>query len=363
MTRSFVRTLRQAVALVCLGAAAAACGGAGTYQIGVYYYPGWSPGIKGAREPDTWAAIKRFPEREPLLGWYRDDRRETLDQQLAWMAGHGIDFLVFDWYWEDGRPAKQTSVLAYLASEQRKRVQYALLWANHNKEPRTLQEWDALVDFWLTNHLRNPEYLLVDGKPALYIFSPDVLRDQSRVIGMPVDQLLDRARAKARKAGLAGLYFVLCVPASNYWVKGFAPQAGFDALSAYNYHFEQSGDDAKRGRVSHNFEELDQAYRTQWQWVVKNSKLPYFPPMTSGWDKRPWGGSTVPEHDNSTSTPASFESHLRAAKALMDAHPDQTRRTGVICCWNEYGEGSHIEPSKRDGMKYLEKIQDVFGPR
>ena len=332
------------------------------FTLGVYYYPGWSPYTKGPREPDPWKAIQAYPEREPLLGWYHDGKRETLDQQLGWMADHGISFVTFDWYWENGRPAPETSVRAYLQSAARSRVQYNLLWANHNKEPRTLAEWHALVDFWLSRHMQNPEYLRIDGKPVLTIFSPEVLRDQAKALGLPVAAMLDMARDKAKALGLPGIYFVLCVAATDYWVLDFAPKAGLDALTAYNYHFGVAGDANKRTPNSHSFEELDGGYQMQWQWILKNSELPYFVPMTSGWDKRPWGGSGKdPLHDNSVSTPDSFEQHLLKAKASLKAYPEKTKGMGMICCWNEYGEGSYIEPTKRYGTAYLQRVLSVFG--
>jgi hypothetical protein len=333
------------------------------YQLGVYYYPGWSPNIKGAGTPDTWNDIKPYAkEREPLLGWYNDAQTSTLDQQLAWMADHGITFTIFDWYWERAKPAPETSVRAYLRSKERRRVRYALLWANHTKEPNTLKEWDALSAFWIKEHLKNPEYMQVDGKPVLFVFAPDILQDQAKRMGMPVPDLLNRTRAQARQAGLKGVYFVLCVPALEFWVKGFAPSSGFDALSAYNYHFGVEGDFSKRTKASESFEELDKGYQAQWRWILKNSQLPYFVPMTSGWDKRPWGGSEPATHDLSMSTPESFENHLRAAKAVMDSQSEKTKRMGVICCWNEFGEGSYIEPTKRDGLQYLKRLREVFRP-
>lgn len=334
---------------------------ASPYQLGIYYYPGWSPGIKGPDQADTWVAIKKFPEREPMLGWYRDDHSLTLNRQIDWMADAGINFVVFDWYWEAGKPAKQTSVLAFLGSTKRSRMKYSLLWANHTAEPKSVAEWDAMVDFWIANHMKNPEFLRIDGKPALFIFSPDVMRTQATAIGVTTKQLLDRARGRATAAGLPGIYFVLGVMASRYWVLDYAVRSGFDALSAYNYHFAIAGEESTKGPISESYDQLDKAYRTQWEWILKNSQLPYFTPMTSGWDKRPWGGSTPAAHDNSVSTPETFESHLRAAKALMDAYPERSKRTGMLCCWNEFGEGSYIEPTKRHGMRYLEKVQDVFG--
>ncbi|NMG29253.1 glycoside hydrolase family 99-like domain-containing protein [Aromatoleum evansii] len=335
---------------------------AADYTIGVYYYPGWSPYTKGSHEPDPWLAIKAYPEREPLLGWYNDAQRQVLDTQLGWMADYGIDFVTFDWYWEKGRPAPETSVRAYLQSPERARVRYSLLWANHTKEPRTLQEWDALVDYWIGRHLQNPEYVKIQGKPVLFVFSADVIRDQAKIIGLKVAEMLDRAREKAKAAGLPGIYFVLSVPATDYWVQKFAPESGFDALSAYNYHFGLAGNSDQRTPDSHSFEELDSAYQMQWNWIIKNSNLPYFIPMTSGWDKRPWGGSKKdPRHDDSISTPDSFERHLLKARVLLKANPSKTQGVGMVCCWNEYGEGSYVEPTKLYGFEYLKRINMVFG--
>jgi hypothetical protein len=32
-----------------------------------------------------------------------------------------------------------------------------------------------------------------------------------------------------------------------------------------------------------------------------------------------------------------------------------------INCWNEWTEGSYLEPDEVHGMKYLEAVRDVFG--
>jgi Glycosyltransferase WbsX len=365
MSLDFLPRLRLDLLLLCafcallLGCSGAAVSTA-NYEIGVYYYPGWSPYTKGAQEPDPWAAIKRFPEREPRLGWYQEGQRPVMEQQLNWMADHAISFVVFDWYWENASPAPETAVRAYLGSDARRRVRYALLWANHRREPRTLAEWDSLTDYWLQHHLANPEYQLLDGKPVLYVFSGEMLRDQAKAMGLDTRTLLDRARSRSRGKGFAGIYFVLCVPATDYWVLDYAPKAGFDALTAYNYHFGIAGDANKRTRASESFAELDAGYQMQWDWILGNSPLPYFVPMTSGWDKRPWGGSRPPAHDNSVSTPETFAVHLKQARARLEANPQRTRRIGLICCWNEYGEGSYIEPTVNHGTAYLRRVREVF---
>ena len=113
--------------------------------------------------------------------------------------------------------------------------------------------------------------------------------------------------------------------------------------------------------MSHSYPELDKAYQEHWSRFIAKGNLPTIVPMTSGWDKRPWGGSKDSLHDLSVSNATQFEAHLNAAKAAMDTAKPGSPKMGVICCWNEFGEGSYIEPTKKDGFSYLEKVKKVFG--
>ena len=197
----------------------------------------------------------------------------------------------------------------------------------------------------------------IDDKPVVFIFSPYKLRENARKFGKDVKELLEFARAKAMQAGLKGIYFVAQPDTTEYWVKNFIPKTGFDAISAYNYHRGFSGKHDEGG-LSTNYEELASGYRQNWDWIIRNSPVPYLIPVTSGWNSRPWGSNTP--HDNSVSTPESFKKHLQDAKRHCDQSPEKTLRTVVICCWNEFGEGSYIEPTKKWQFQYLQQVKDVF---
>ncbi|MDR2924691.1 MAG: glycoside hydrolase family 99-like domain-containing protein [Azoarcus sp.] len=328
-------------------------------SLGMYYFGGWSSTF-GLGAPTPWRRIQEYPEREPLLGWYDDSRLETVGRQLEWMADYNIGFVVFSWYWSNRMPKPETAVRSYLNAPARARIPYALLWANHDKAPTSIEEWDEMVEYWLARHLSNPEYLKIDGKPAVFIFSADGFRDQAKVMGIEPAKMLERARDAAKAKGLNGLYFVLCVAATDYWIEKFVPSAGLDAITGYNYHFGRAGPHNTQTPPSHSFAELDRGYRMQWAWILSKSKIPYFIPMTSGWDMRPWGGSKDPLHDNSMSVPDEFEIHLRTGYDAITRNPVKTKSIGMLCCWNEYGEGSIIEPSKRYGFEYLRRIHNVF---
>ncbi len=59
-------------------------------------------------------------------------------------------------------------------------------------------------------------------------------------------------------------------------------------------------------------------------------------------------------------TPAAFEAALRSARAFLDEQPAPARIL-TINAWNEWTEGSYLEPDTIHGMAYLEAIRDVFG--
>jgi hypothetical protein len=135
---------------------------------------------------------------------------------------------------------------------------------------------------------------------------------------------------------------------------------GMMHFSAYNYHIGLELGSSKPKALSASYADLDRGYQFVWDWMVKFARRPYFIPVTAGWNKAPWGGSSDSEHDKSESSVDSFRSHLNSARVYLDNYPAATNKTIVICCWNEFGEGSYIEPTKKMGFQYLDVIKQVF---
>lgn len=204
---------------------------------------------------------------------------------------------------------------------------------------------------------------MIDGKPAVFLFSQEQLEENAKKFNYTTSKLLAHANSLAQEAGFKGIYFIGATTAIRYWVNEHGLRSGYSAYSAYNYHRGFSGTYNPLKKPSHSFHELNEAYQQNWDWILENSPLPYILPIISGWDKRPWGGSGDPLHDNSFGTPEEFEMHLIAAKSMLDKYPSKTNRMAIVCCWNEFGEGSYIEPTKKHGFAYLEKIRKVFGSR
>lgn len=321
--------------------------------IGVYYFPGWR-GVKDG----SWATILPFKERQPSIGWYDNGQTATMVRQLDQMRRHSIDYVVFDWFWEGDHVHADQAVRAYLQVPQRD-VSFSILWANDKSF--TQDQWHAIVQHWINNYFRSPNYLRVGGKPVVFVLTYQGLAQNAAAQKTTVAAYLATAQRMARAAGLPELYFVAGFDdLSTTLVTDDAPKDGFSAVSAYNMHRGPwRGERPGWDKLTRGYAALDRAYRQHWAEGFRGS-LPVVVPMVSGWDRRPWGGSADPLHDRSIATAAQFGQHLAAARATMLANRAKAP-LGVICCWNEFGEGSFIEPTVGEGDTKLQQINRVFG--
>jgi hypothetical protein len=82
-------------------------------RLGAYYFDGWA----GPLTNFHFMGMPNGPyqNRQPLSGW-QDNNNCAVEQQLAWAHSFGIDFFVFDWYFntavtdsnrKDLRPLRQ----------------------------------------------------------------------------------------------------------------------------------------------------------------------------------------------------------------------------------------------------------------
>lgn len=320
----------------------------GPYEVGVYYFPGW-------QTASQWQPIYAFPERRPALGWYREGDPEVADWQIKWAVEHGITFFVYDWYWDRGqRQLEHALHQGYFNARYRSLLKFCLLWANHNPPgSSSLEDCRAVTRYWIQHYFRRPEHLTVGGQPVVLIFSPDRLRADLGSAGARA--ALEAMRAECRQAGLKGLRLIACV--GDLGGARQAAQEGYDAVTAYNWpHLGMSG----QGNWA-PFAALIDGYHRQWEHLRQHSPVPLWPvPVSGGWDSRPWHGEANLVRFGRT--PALFRQHLLAAKQfLAQTAPGPFPNNWLLIeAWNEWGEGSYIEPHQEFGFGYLDAIRDVF---
>ena len=317
----------------------------GKIDVGVYYFPGWNTAAR-------WAPIMRFPERRPVLGWYREGDPSIADWDVRWAVEHGITFFAYDWYWNQGARALDHALHQGLFhAKYRKLLKFCLLWANHNP-PHTSSQADcvALTRYWIEHYFRQPEYYRIYGRPVVIIFSTYRLRDDLGSDG--IRRAFDAMRAACREAGMPPVYLIACVYSAGD--AELAAKEGYDAVTAYNW----PGLGVENGRKRAPYADLASAYRRNWESIVQSSPVPLMVPISGGWDNRPWAGDAALVRYGRT--PALFRKHLEDARSFIATHPRKTLPVALIEAWNELGEGSYIEPTRDFGFGYLDAIRDVF---
>lgn len=320
----------------------------GPYEVGVYYFPGWNTASQ-------WEPLRRFPERRPVLGWYREGDPEVADWHIKWAVEHGITFFAYDWYWSKGsRHLEHALHDGYFKARYRSLLKFCLLWANHNPPgSSSLEDCRAVARYWIDNYFRRPEHLQFDGKPVMIIFAPDRFTQDLGSEG--TKKAIEAMRAECTSAGLKGLYLVACVGDAGGMRR--AMEEGYDSVTAYNWpSLGMTGE----GMYA-PFEALVPAYRQHWEHLLGQNQLPLVPlPVCGGWDSRPWHGENNLVRFGRT--PELFKKHLTDARRLLESGSVKagTPKAILVEAWNEWGEGSYIEPHAEFGFGYLDAVRETF---
>ncbi len=371
------------------------------YQVGAYYFPnyhldarneafhgkGWSEWELVKKAVPRWEGHQQ--PRVPAWGYTDEANPVDMAQKIDAAADHGLDYWIFDWYWYNDGPFLERGLdEGFLGAKNNRRLKFCLMWANHDwldihpaHNPRkdsllypgevTPETFAKVCDHVIDKYFKHPSYFKVDGLPYFSFYDLNAL-----VQGLggleATRQAFEMFRDKAVKAGLPGVHINAVV-----WSVKILPNEqkvsnpvelvdylGFDSITSYVWihhvpmpKFPET-----------EYEEIAKAGKAYWESTVGKYAVPYYPNVTMGWD-----ASARTHHDEphanigypympamANNTPEAFEKALREAKAFLDAKPARERILNINA-WNEWTEGSYLEPDTVNGMGYLEAIKRVFG--
>ena len=331
------------------------------YTLWTHYCPLWKTGTHMG-----WKLIEPWPEREPVLGWYNEGSPEVADWHIKYMLEHGISGIIYCWYRTNlNGPVKQQLGHAIhdglLKARYLPLIRFGIMWENGCGQGVGSADdlMHNLLPFWIDNYFSNPSYARIGGKPVLYVWVPSNLRSQ--LGGSPnVRKALDAMRAECRRRGLGGLYLVGCVQHESAAELKAVAAEGWDASSAYCNNWKIP---SQVTHVGHDycapFEGFVGQQESLWKFKRRLHALPDITTAMMGWDSRPWKETPFFWSDN---TAQKFRDLCLRAKASMDSAPadDPVGKTLIFCCWDEFGEGHYIEPTRGKGFSYLDVIRDVF---
>jgi hypothetical protein len=370
-------------------------GGAGPVSVLAYYYPQWHVDrINVSMHGSGWtewqlvrSARPRFaghaqPKR-PLWGAVDEANPTVASRAIDTALNHGIDGFIVDWYWYDNQPFLNRALEdGLLCAERMPEFRFALMWANHdwndlyparsilpaNLLPAPNSRYHARCAFRyvIDRYLTHPFYWRVEG--ASYFSIYDVPAFVSGMGGVAAARdVLAGFRVAAAAAGVGDLHLNAVVNFQIADPGALATQLGFDSVTHYTWwHHPDAGFDTF---PTTSYPVVHARARQVWREFSSSLPVPYLPNVTVGWDPSPrtvdWDMQGEDGYPYTSllvdNTPDAVGAAVRDAVSLVAARADH--RVITINAWNEWTEGSFLEPEEQYGFGYLEAVRDAVAVR
>ncbi|KPK87866.1 MAG: hypothetical protein AMS27_01155 [Bacteroides sp. SM23_62_1] len=376
------------------------------YFIATYYFPNYHVDKRNEQVHGTgwteWALVKaakpkfegHWQPRVPAWGFTDEADPDVMAYKIAVAVDHGIDAFIFDWYYyNDGLFLERAIEEGFFGAKNRDWIKFGLMWANHdwlNIHPVSVSDyqsaegpellypgaitpetWEQMTDYVIETYFKHLSYWFIDGAPYFSIYDLTKFLESFGSVEATATAV-NSFRAKVKNAGFADLHLnaviwgntILPGPEKTIVtdINQLLQQVGFNSASSYVWvHY------VKPDFPVHDYLNARYTYFNFAEKIADSLDLPYYPNVTIGWDPSPRTEKDEPWEDLGypftgvfiNNEPANVKQALLRAKEYLANHREAD---GIlqINCWNEWTEGSYLEPDTAYGMEYLEAIKEIF---
>ena len=367
-----------------------------TYDVAAYVWPSytgdcpqtrifWEQGIGEWQTVHT--AKPKFDghpwPRKPLWGYVNEANPDVMEMQINAAVRHGVNVFAYDWYWYDNGPFLQQCLEnGFMKAPNNDKMKFYLMWANHDvnylwdKRNSDTMPSDAMLyrgahnpyefacatDYIISHYFSHPSYYKIDGKPVIQFYMLSKVIEGLGGIE-ETKKALEQFRQKTIAAGFPGLYTMTLMlgdgtvdlnldglgAAKPIDLIATAEELGIDAFTHYQF--------ASLTNINTTYEEVIPKAAARWEEVRQQTHLAYYPHVSIGWDNNSRHEHSFKPDILQNATPENFEKALQLAKKFADGN-----RIPLITInsWNEWTEGSYLEPDDLFGYGYLEAVKRTF---
>ncbi|MEW9702187.1 glycoside hydrolase family 99-like domain-containing protein [Paenibacillus sp. SI8] len=302
--------------------------------------------------------------KEPLYDYYYDlTDPATRNWQAETAKSFGIYGFCYYHYWFKGKQLLEKPFQDILELGE-PRFPFCLSWAN---EPWT-RKWDGLehhllmpqeygdetdweIHFYeVLKAFRDDRYIRIDDKPLFIIYRPGNIPR--------CEEMLQYWNSLAKQNGLAGIFFVRTLGGFK-----IPNQRGFDASVEFEPHYTFAHNESNRlwsyvhiDDKKHLVFDYDQVWHSILNRSHHRDGEQIFPGAYVNWDNTPRLA-----HEGQSclgASPAKFGYYL--AKQMERAVTLYNSEFLFINAWNEWAEGTYLEPDKQHKYEYLEAIRKAL---
>ena len=319
--------------------------------------------------------------------YYNPCKKEVLAKQINQAKDFGIGGFMFYHYWFDGRLILEKPLEVFLKNPDLD-IPFCLSWANNS----WTRQWKANNEFLLEQkHLTERSlwekhfyYLLpffkdkraikIDNKVIFVINTPEIIKKAAKMFAL--------WNELAQQNGIDGIYFI----ASKHY-----DYINYSFLENYNAILKvhpREANNSNKNPYAHKvlkmkwFRLLPESLQNRlrqwrlkykgltlidsikiWEHILSNAyvndypeyNLDVFEAIYFDWDNTARYGKRATVYTNLTK-----EQKHTALKQLLDKTKQKSCPYIFFNAWNEWSEGTYLEPDKKDGFENLELIKFLF---
>ena len=296
------------------------------------------------------------------LGFYDLRVPEVRDEQATLARQYGIYGFCYYYYWFAGKRLLNRP-LDEVVQSGHPDFPFCVCWANENWSRR----WDGLdteiliaqehsdeddLSFIRTLEpaLRDRRYIRVNDRPLLLVYRPNLLPDPARTA--------DLWRRSCRASGLGELYLAAV---QSFGVTDDPRSFGFDAAVEFPPHAMAIMAERPAEMLNPDFQGIFYDYPATADFFMNRPPMPYpfFRTAMPSWD------NTARRQDTSNiflhAEPVYYERWLKRLVEETRWFREGDERLLFVNAWNEWAEGTHLEPDRQYGHRYLEATRNALG--
>ena len=330
--------------------------------------------------------------RVPLGGRYYDQsRKDTIAWQIDLAKRHGVHGFCHYHYWFDGKQLLDTPTNIVMESPELD-FPFCLAWANETwsrrwdgRDHHILQEqthrpdkalWQRHFDY-LFRAWSDPRAVTVDGKPVFLVYRAHRI--------LQIGDMFDFWREAAHRRGLPGIYLVSMkqyefpIPEVLTHFDATMQFQPFEAIYSPDYEgkvLETSKLVAALRLLPERVQDLLRTIRYRlmsgltfydydlvWKQILKEEReggIPAFPGAFVDWDNT--ARYVKRARIFKGASPERFEHWFRQLVQVTASRP-KPEQLIFLNAWNEWAEGTYLEPDEKHGYKYLEAVRRCLEQR
>jgi len=295
------------------------------------------------------------------LGYYDLRSLDVQKRQIELAHKYGVYGFCFYYYWFAGKRLLERPIDQYLANPELD-LPFCLCWANENWTRR----WDGAEHEILIGQTHNEQeylhfikdispnfldsrYIRVEGKPILLVYRIDILPDPKKAAEI--------WRNECKRLGIGEIYLVAV---QSFGISDPAPY-GFDAAVEFPPHYlggaEVGQDSIELSNPEFKGRFFDYNVAAELMSQKRAAGYTLFKSVMPSWD------NTARRQNDShifiNSTPAAYKFWLIDVVNYTRENLPEDRRLVFINAWNEWAEGTHLEPDNKYGYAFLQATAEA----